>query len=268
VEPKLSHEEVSSAEVKPIESIERPSPEPEDSEEDFQSSDLPYFEGEFFEDFGNTSNYACQKWPPVPVIPCKPLDNKFLRESIKELTTIMSIEWVEEGERSFEEIQIRIPPSTISCQVLRTTMDVLYSPTVKANLMSASFLSTYFGNEPLALTNRFLRNNPRSILKSHGILHNTTSHHNKAIMALDFHVFNIQDFDILTGHPLEKLFVDPQKIGELDIKLGRDTLTILSLESKTRWQNLSPILTCPRRSCQSYPLIPLSHPWKRMQNSS
>jgi hypothetical protein len=149
VEPDLSHEEVSSAEVEPIESIERPSPEPEDLEEGFQPSDLPYFEDEFFEDFGNTSNYACQKRPPVPVIPCEPLDNEFLKESTKELTTIMSIEWVEEGEPSFEEIQIHIPPSTISCQVLRTTVDVLYSPTVGANLMSASFVSTYFGNEPL-----------------------------------------------------------------------------------------------------------------------
>jgi hypothetical protein len=72
VEPDLSHEEVSLAEAEPIESIERPSPEPEDLEEGFQPSDLPYFEDEFFEDFGNTSNYACQKRPPVPVIPCEP----------------------------------------------------------------------------------------------------------------------------------------------------------------------------------------------------
>jgi hypothetical protein len=36
------------AEAEPIESIERPSPEPEDPEEGFQPSDLPYFEDEFF----------------------------------------------------------------------------------------------------------------------------------------------------------------------------------------------------------------------------
>jgi hypothetical protein len=30
----------------------------------------------------------------------------------------------------------------------------------------------------------------------------------------------------LIGHPLENLFVDPPKIGELDVKLGRDTFTI------------------------------------------
>jgi hypothetical protein len=45
-------------------------------------------------------------------------------------------------------------------------------------------------------------------------------------MTLDFHVFNITDFDILIGHPLEKLFLEPPKIGDLDVKLGRDTFTI------------------------------------------
>jgi len=80
-------------------------------------------------------------------------------------------------------------------------VDVLYSPTIRANLMSVSFAYAYFGNEPLALTNKSLRNNPRSVLKGHGILHNTTIHHDDVVMALDFHVFDIQDFDILIGHP-------------------------------------------------------------------
>ena len=70
-------------------------------------------------------------------------------------------------------------------------MDLLYSPIVGANLMSTSFASAYFGNEPLAPINKSLRDNPRSILKGHGILHNTTIHHDNAEMALDFHVFDI-----------------------------------------------------------------------------
>jgi hypothetical protein len=52
--------------------------------------------------------------------------------------------------------------------------------------MSTSFASAYFGNEPLAPTNKSLRNNPRSILKGHRILYNTTIHHDDAVMALDF----------------------------------------------------------------------------------
>ena len=72
VEPMLSHEEVSLAEAEPAPPIQRPSPEPEDLEEGFQPSDLLYFEDEFFKDFRNTSNYTCQKRPPVPVTPLEP----------------------------------------------------------------------------------------------------------------------------------------------------------------------------------------------------
>ena len=104
VEPDLSHEEVSLAKANPIASVGRPSPEPEDPEEGFQPSDLSFFEDDLFEEFGNTSNYSCQKKPPVPVTTLDPLDKEFLRESIKELTTIMSSEWIEELELSSEKI--------------------------------------------------------------------------------------------------------------------------------------------------------------------
>ena len=104
VEPESSHEEVSSVESEPLPPIQRPSPEPETPKEGFQPSDFPFFEDELLEDFGNTSNYSCQKKPPVPITPLDPLDKEFLRESIRELTSILSSEWVEEAELSSEEI--------------------------------------------------------------------------------------------------------------------------------------------------------------------
>ena len=51
-------------------------------------------------------------------------------------------------------------------------------------------------------------------------------------MALDFHVFDTKDFDIMIGHPLENLFTEPPKIGELDIKLGKDTFSIPTTRAK------------------------------------
>ena len=80
VEPESSHVEVSSAEAKPITSLVRPSPKPEDPKEGFQPSDLPYFEDDFFDDFRNTSKYSCQKKPPIPVTPLDPLDEVFLEK--------------------------------------------------------------------------------------------------------------------------------------------------------------------------------------------
>ena len=105
-------------------------------------------------------------------------------------------------------------------------VDVLYNSIVGANLMSASYVSVCFGKEPHAPTCKSLRIAPCSNLKGRGILHNMIVCHGEVVLALDFHVFDIRDFDIMIGHPLEKLFVDPPTSGELDIKLGRDTFSI------------------------------------------
>ena len=146
-------------------------------------------------------NYLCQRRPPVPITLLDPVDEEFLRNSIKELTTIMSNEWVEESELSSEEIQIHTPSSTIQCRISRTMVDVLYNPTVGANLMSKSFASTYLGDKPFAPTNRSLRIAPRTNLKGLGLLHNITTHHDKVKMVLDFHIFDMEDFDIMKGPP-------------------------------------------------------------------
>ena len=154
------------------------------------------------------------------------MDKETLKESIRELTTIISTEWVEEAELSCDEIQIRIPSSIIQCQISRITMNVLYNPIVGINLMSASFASTYLGDEPLTLTNKTLRIAPRSRLEGLGILHNISLYHNNVKVILNFHVFDTKGFDILIGHPLEKFHVEPPPLGDLDLKLGKDTFSI------------------------------------------
>jgi len=106
------------------------------------------------------------------------------------LTPLISSEWVDEVEHSFEEIKIRTPSLPIQCQVARIMVDLLYNPIVGANLMSASFTHTYLGDEALALTSKHFRVGPLLSLKGLGILHNITIHHNNVEMALDFHVFD------------------------------------------------------------------------------
>jgi hypothetical protein len=125
--------------------------------------------------------------------------------------------------------------------------------------MSISFVSAYFGNEPLAPTNRFFTNKPWQILKGHGILHNTTIHHDNTKIVLDFHVFNIQDFDILIGYPLEKLLVDPPKTGDLDVKLGRDTFTIPITRVKNSVVDSRPYPYLPKEVMSILPFDSPSH---------
>ena len=125
------------------------------------------------------------------VTPLDPLDDLFLRKSIKEVITIMSREWVEEVELSFEEIQICTPSSTIRCSIGRTLVDVLYSPTVGANLVSASFAHAYFSNDAITPTIKSCRVAPHVRLEGLGVLHNISLCHNDNEVPLDFHVFDI-----------------------------------------------------------------------------
>ena len=107
----------------------------------------------------------------------------------------MSSEWVEEVELSSEEIQICTPSSTIQCSIGRTSVDVLYNPTVGANLMSASFVHTYFSDDAITSTIKTCRIAPHIRLEGLGVLHNISLYHNENEVPLDFHVFDIQDFD-------------------------------------------------------------------------
>ena len=112
-EPEVHQEEVSAAESEPIESqsvVSTPEPSPElkpetPKEEDPQPLEfLQDFEDDLFEDFGNTSNFSCQKRPPV-------------RHTIQELTALMSNEWLREGELSLNSIQIYSPSSSFHCRI-------------------------------------------------------------------------------------------------------------------------------------------------------
>jgi len=79
------------------------------------------------------------------------------------------------------------------------------------------------------------------------------------VLALDFHVFDIQDFDVLIGHPLEKHFLDPPKIWELDVKLGRDTFTITITRVKNSVTESLPYLDLPTEVMSVLPFDSPSH---------
>ena len=65
-------------------------------------------------------------------------------------------------------------------------------------------------------------------------------------MVLDFHVFEIRDFDIMIGHPLEKLFVEPPSLGALDVNLGRDTFSIPITRAKNSVAESLPYPNLPK----------------------
>jgi hypothetical protein len=73
---------------------------------------------------------------------------------------------------------------------------------------------------------RKLINAPGSILEGVGIIHDVLLRHDNFEVALNFHVFDVYDFDALIGHPFEKLFLDAPILGTFNVKLGKETFSI------------------------------------------
>ena len=84
--------------------------------------------------------YPREKRPSVSRDPVTPPDKASLQEEVKGVTTVMNSEWVHEGEMSLEAIRIQTPLYSLPYFIQGTTVSVLYSPTVGADSMSASFV--------------------------------------------------------------------------------------------------------------------------------
>ena len=88
----------------------KPSPKPEDQEEEeIIPLEFPFNIEEFY-DFGNTTLYPLQKRPPVPLDPPSSLDKASLKVTVKRVVAIMNSEWIQEGETSSKIIQFHAPP--------------------------------------------------------------------------------------------------------------------------------------------------------------
>ena len=94
-------------------------PEPPKEEEILPLENMFEFEDELFFDFGNTSNYYAIRKSLAPSTPNQhlpdPTKEKFLKKTMKELTTIVSNEWLGESKLSPEVIRLDSPSTSIRC---------------------------------------------------------------------------------------------------------------------------------------------------------
>ena len=72
---------------------------------------------------------------------------------IQELTTLISNEWLLEGELSLSPNSLN-SPSSFRCRLQDQNVDALYSPAVGANLMSDEFALAFLGSYKLTPTVR------------------------------------------------------------------------------------------------------------------
>ena len=63
------------------------------------------------------------------------------------------------------------------------------------------------------------------ILEAYGTLQNVSIRHEDAEVILDFHIFDVQDFDLLVGQPIEK-FLTNALTQKLEVHPEKETISV------------------------------------------
>jgi len=116
--------------------------------------------------------------------------------------TVMSSEWLKESEASSDVIKLLSCFTTIRCLISRTPVDYLYDPAVGASIMSKNLASALLGKEPLVPSEKFLKIPSRELVESSGLAQNVSVVINKVHVLLNFYIIDVEDIDLLIGHPL------------------------------------------------------------------
>jgi hypothetical protein len=168
------------------------------------------FEDKLFVKYGNTLNYHVMRKPQQPrksssIEPLDPSEEAFRKKTTKDLVSIMSDEWLEESELSPEVIRLDSPSTTIHCQINKDSFDAFYNPVVGVNIMSLIFAHNLLKDMPLAPTTKLLKSLSGYIVPSFGILCAFLILVNGTKVHLNFYIFDIMEFDLLIGQPIERL---------------------------------------------------------------
>jgi len=94
------------------------------------------------------------------------------------------------------------------------TIYVLYEPATEVWIIPEYLMDTLVGKKPLTPTDKYFRSPFGLFFECRGIVRDVPIIVDKIEMCLDFHIFDIFDFNLLLGSPLEKLLTSYQ--GSLD----------------------------------------------------
>jgi hypothetical protein len=189
------------------------------------------FEDELYADYVNTLKYhrkprKTKKLSNQELL--DPFDKAFLKQTTRELVSIISNEWLEESELSSDVICLDTPYITIQCQIDREPFEAFYNPVVGVNIMSASFAQNLLKHIPLTPTTKLLKSPSGHIVQSLGILYVLPIQVRKTMVYLSFYIFDIMEFDLLIGQPIDR-FIQEGQIGNLNIHLGKNFKLPLSI---------------------------------------
>jgi hypothetical protein len=104
------------------------------------------------------------------------------------------------------------------------TVDTVHDPTAGACIVLDCLLDTLVGDIPLTPTDRYFRSPKWNYFSPcRGIARDMPIIIDKIEVLLDFHIYDIMDFDLRLGFPLDELLDKSQ--GSIDVKLREATST-------------------------------------------
>ena len=95
-------------------------------------------------------------------------------------------------------------------------VEALHGPSAEVCIIPECLMDTFVGSKPLTPTDEYFKSSSGLFFQCQGIARDVPIIIDKIEVRLDFHVYDIIDFDLLLGLPLEKLLASH---GSLDEKL-------------------------------------------------
>lgn len=130
------------------------------------------------------------------------------------------------GRSIFEILRISSPLTTVRCRIRGVTVEALYCPTIGANIISGNLSLDLLNDVPLAPTTKAFKCPSGPIIEGCGILQHVNVLTSDTEVILDLHVFDVLDFDLLIGVPIERLLDKTLSVGYLDVSLGKETFSV------------------------------------------
>ena len=139
----------------------------------------------------------------------------------------MKEDWLDGEKHFFEAIWISSPSTFTPCSIRGTAVEAHINPIMEVNVLPWHLAYTLLGNVTLRLSDMLLKSCPLGhTLKCRGVVSAVSLIVDKIEVNLDFHIFDILDFDLLLAFPLEKLLASQ---GSLNVMLGKPLLPLLPL---------------------------------------
>jgi hypothetical protein len=209
-----SHESPSTPEFEPSSSTSQyssvePSPEPRTPKEGeiHHSEFSSRFEDDPSGNIINTSNHPRHEKSMESLCPYETLNEIFRHTP--------TVDWSKEARHTFEAIWISPTSTTIPCFMKGNAVEALHDPAAEVCIIPKCLLDTLVGNKPLTPTDKYFRSPSELFFECRGIAKYVPITIDKIEVHLDFHIYDILDFDLLLGYPLEKLLGSHGNLDEM-----------------------------------------------------